>query len=48
MKESFSTMWILYGQEVYKYPEPFSSISNYALKNEISEPYTKVLKKTAA
>ena len=45
MKESFSTMWILYGQEVYKYPEPFSSISNYALNNNINEPYTKVLKK---
>ena len=44
-KESFSTMWILYGQEVYKYPEPFSAISNYVLKNNVSEPYTKVLKK---
>ena len=48
LKKSFSNMWILYGQEVYKYPEPFISISNYALKNEISEPYTKVLKKAAA
>lgn len=43
--KSFSEMWILYGQEAYKYPEPFISISNYALNNQVSEPYTKLLKK---
>lgn len=39
--KSFSEMWILYGQEVYNYQEPFISISNYALNNELTEPYTK-------
>lgn len=39
--KSFSEMWILYGQEIYGYPEPFISISNYALNNELTEPYTK-------
>ena len=43
MKESFSTMWILFGQEVYKYPEPFITISNQVLNNDVTEPYTKVL-----
>lgn len=43
--ESWSNMWMLYGQEVYKYPEPFMSISNYVLNNGIDEPYTKVLKR---
>ena len=45
MKKEFSTMWILYGQEKYDYPEPFISISNHVLNNEIEEPYTKILKK---
>lgn len=40
MKESFSTMWIMYGQEVYKYPEPFISVSNYVLNNNLEETYT--------
>ena len=44
LKKGFSTMWILYGQEIYKYPEPFISISNYILNNDISEPYTNILK----
>ncbi len=43
--KSFSEMWILYGQEAYKYPEPFISISNFALNNQVSESYTKLLKK---
>lgn len=43
--KSFSEMWILYGQETYKYPEPFLSISNYVLNNEVTEPYTKKLNK---
>lgn len=42
--KSFSEMWILYGQEVYNYQEPFISISNYALNNELSEPYTQKIK----
>lgn len=33
---SFSSMWLGYGQEVYKYPEPFMSISKYVLQNNIS------------
>lgn len=45
IKKDFSNMWIKYGQEVYKYPEPFSMISNHVLYNDINEPYTKVLKK---
>lgn len=45
LKKSFSNMWILYGQEVYKYPEPFISISNHVLNNDVTEPYTIVLKK---
>lgn len=40
----FSDMWILYGQEVYDYQEPFISISNYALNNELTEPYTQKIK----
>lgn len=41
----FSEMWILYGQETYNYPEPFISISNYVLNNEVKEPFTKRLRK---
>lgn len=43
--KKFSEMWILYGQEVYKYPEPFISISNYVLNNNVEESFTKKLKK---
>lgn len=45
MNESFSNMWILYGQETYQYPEPFISISNYVLKHDLSEPYSDLLKR---
>lgn len=45
--KSFSEMWILYGQEVYKYPEPFISISNYVLNNDVEEPYTRILKRAS-
>jgi putative hydrolase of HD superfamily len=45
MNKEFSSMWILYGQEVYNYPEPFISISNYVLNNEIEDSYTTVLKR---
>ena len=43
--KSFSEMWISYGQEAYNYPEPFISISNYVLNNEVREPYTMELKR---
>ena len=43
-KNNFSTMWILYGQEVYNYPEPFINISNHILNNDIEEKYTEILK----
>ena len=33
--ESFSEMWLKFGQEVYPYDENFRSVSNYALKNNI-------------
>lgn len=44
MKKDFSSMWISYGQEVYKYPYPFIAVSNYALNNKLDEPYTLKLK----
>lgn len=42
--KSFSEMWILYGQEVYRYQEPFISISNYVLNNDLTDSYTQNLK----
>ena len=33
--ESFSEMWLKFGQEIYPYDENFRSVSNYALKNNI-------------
>lgn len=45
MKKSFSTMWIMYGQEVYKYPDPFISVSNYVLNNNLEETYTSQIQK---
>lgn len=45
MKKSFSTMWIMYGQEVYKYQEPFISVSNYVLNNNLEETYTSQIQK---
>ena len=33
---TFSQMWMGYGQEVYKYPEPFMSISKYVNENPIN------------
>ena len=35
---TFSEMWILYGQEVYRYPEPFISISTHALTKTLAAP----------
>ena len=43
--KGFSSMWILYGEEIYNYPEPFMSISRYALENTIDEHYSRELKK---
>ncbi len=43
--ESFSTMWIMYGQEIYKYPEPFISVSNYVLNNDLDEKFTSQVQK---
>ena len=33
--ESFSSMWIKYGQETYPYDENFRSVSNYVINNKI-------------
>ena len=33
--ESFSEMWLKFGQETYPYDENFRRVSNYALKNNI-------------
>ena len=33
--ESFSSMWIKYGQETYPYDENFRSVSNYVINNRI-------------
>lgn len=33
--ESFSEMWLKFGQEIYPYDENFRKVSNYALKNNI-------------
>ncbi len=40
---SWSTMWLLFGQQVYPYDENFRAVSNYAINNEIGEK-TKKLK----
>ena len=34
---SWSEMWLLFGQDRYKYDEHFMSVSNYALKNKMSD-----------
>ncbi len=48
MKTSFAPMWIMYGQEIYKYPEPFISVSNYALNNNLEETYTSKIQQKLA
>lgn len=35
-KESWSTMWLMFGQKTYGYDENFLKISNYAISNKIS------------
>ena len=34
---SWSTMWLQYGQQVYPYDANFIAVSDYAMKNEISD-----------
>ena len=34
---SWSEMWLKFGQQVYSYDENFAAVSNYALNNNISE-----------
>ncbi len=41
---SFSDMWIKFGQIKYPYDNNFMKVSNYALNNELDEPFTKKLK----
>ena len=35
--DSWSTMWLKFGQERYSYDENFMKVSNYAINNKISE-----------
>ena len=35
--ESWSTMWLKYGQEMYPYDDNFKAVSNYAIKNKIKK-----------
>lgn len=35
--ESWSTMWLKYGQEMYPYDDNFKAVSNYAIKNKINK-----------
>ena len=42
---SFSEMWLEFGQRKYPYDENFLSISNYAINNNLTEPFTMKLKK---
>ena len=34
---SWSTMWLLFGQQVYPYDNNFKAVSSYAIKNDIGE-----------
>lgn len=42
--DSFSSMWIKFGQRVYPYDENFMAVSNYALNNVLEETFTRKLK----
>ena len=42
--QSWSDMWIEFGQKKYPYDEHFMSVSHYVKDNTISEPFTKRLK----
>ena len=46
LKKSFSDMWMLYGQDVYKYPEPYISLSKHVLNNRINEHFTERVEKS--
>jgi len=39
--ESWSTMWLKFGQRIYPYDENFKAVSNYAIENNISLKKTK-------
>lgn len=39
--ESWSSMWLKFGQRIYPYDENFRAVSNYALENNISLKKTK-------
>lgn len=41
--QSWSDMWLEFGQRKYPYDQHFMSVSHYVKDNEISEPYTKKL-----
>ena len=43
--ESWSDMWIKFGQSKYPYDENFMAVSKYALNNYLDESFTKKLKK---
>lgn len=42
--ESWSDMWIKFGQKVYPYDENFMSVSNYALNNDLRDNYSPKIK----
>ena len=35
--DSWSTMWLKFGQQVYPYDDNFRAVSNYAINNELGE-----------
>ncbi len=39
--ESWSTMWLMFGQQVYPYDENFKAVSNYVMNNNIEETENK-------
>ncbi len=43
LKNSWSDMWLEFGQRKYPYDENFMSVSHYVKDNSISEPFTKKL-----
>ncbi len=43
--QSWSDMWITFGQRRYPYDDNFMAVSNYVKDNHIEDKYTKVLKK---
>lgn len=41
--DSWSTMWLKFGQQVYPYDDNFKAVSNYAINNDIGENKSKKL-----